>query len=132
MQSEEKITLSKMRLIKAEECLRDASLLADGGSFKSLVNRSYYAVFHSMRAVLALDGFDSKKHSGVISEFQKLYIKTGVFDKEMSVVMRRLFLARNNSDYDDFFIISKEDAVRQFEDAKMFVLNIRKYLETVY
>ncbi|MBE6813570.1 MAG: HEPN domain-containing protein [Ruminococcaceae bacterium] len=81
---------------------------------------------------VGLDGFDSKKHFGVISEFQKLYIKTGVFDKEMSVVIRRLFLARNNSDYDDFFIISKEDAVRQFEDAKMFVLNIRKYLETVY
>ena len=132
MQSEEKIILSKMRIEKAEECLADAALLSERGSFKSLVNRSYYAVFHAMRAVLALDGIDCKKHSGVIAEFQRLYIKTGVFDKEMSAVIRRLFLARNNSDYDDFFVISKEDAVRQFEDAKLFILNVRKYLESVY
>ena len=46
--------------------------------------QAVYAVFHAMRAVLILDGFDSKKYSGIISEFQRLYIKTGIFAKETS------------------------------------------------
>jgi len=123
--SEERMILSKLRLEKAKECLADAALLAENGSYKSLANRSYYAVFHAIRAVLALDAFDSKKHSGVIAEFQKLYIKNGVFDKEMSSIIRRLFLARNNSDYDDFFVISKEDAVKQYNDACRFLIKLK-------
>ncbi len=132
MLSEEKIILSKLRLEKAKECLADASLLADNGSYKSLANRSYYAVFHAIRAVLALDSIDSKKHSGVIAEFQKLYIKSDIFDRELSSIIRRLFLARNNSDYDDFFVIAKEDAIRQYEDAGRFLDEIENYLLKEY
>jgi len=77
LQADEKITLSKARLENAEECLRDARLLADSDRCKALVNRTYYAVFHAMRAVLVLDEFDSKKHSGIIAEFRRKYIKTG-------------------------------------------------------
>lgn len=132
MLSEEKITLSELRLEKAKECLADAALLAENGSYKSLSNRSYYAVFHAMRAVLALDAFDTKKHSGVIAEFQKRYIKIGVFDKEMSFIVRSLFLARNNSDYDDFFILAKEDALKQYENAVRFVNAIEEYLLKKY
>lgn len=76
MQSDEKRALSQARLSKAKECLSDAKLLMDNGSYKSLANRSYYAIFHAMRSVLVLDGYDSKKHSGIISEFQRIYIKT--------------------------------------------------------
>lgn len=47
--------------------------------YDTAANRSYYAIFHAARVVLALDGQDYKKHSGVISNFQKNYIKTGIF-----------------------------------------------------
>ena len=72
---EDKISLSKVRLQTATSCLEDSRALIESGGYKSAVNRSYYAVFHAMRAVLALDSFDSKKHSGIISEFRKNYIK---------------------------------------------------------
>ena len=49
-----------------------------------MANRSYYAVFAAMRAVLALQGFDSKKHSGIIAEFRREYIKSGLLPKELS------------------------------------------------
>ena len=39
--------------------------------YRSAANRAYYAIFHAMRAVLALDGVDMKHHSGIISEFRK-------------------------------------------------------------
>ncbi len=132
MQYEQSVALSKARLSNAKECLSDAKLLADNKSYKALANRSYYAIFHAMRAVLALDGFDSKKHSGIIAEFQRLYIKTNIFDKELSVIIKKLFQARANSDYDDFCVISKEDTINQFHDAEKFVAVIEMYLIEVY
>ncbi len=132
MQFDEKIALSQARMNKAKECLSDAKILLDNGSYKSLANRSYYAIFHAMRAVLALDGFDSKKHSGIIAEFQRAYIKTAIFDKEFSAVIKKLLQARTSSDYDDFFAISKDDTVTQFHDAEEFVGAVEAYLFNIY
>lgn len=44
--------------------------------YKGAANRSYYAIFHTMRSVLALDQIDFSKHSGVSAYFRKEYIKT--------------------------------------------------------
>ena len=52
-----------------------------------------------MRAVLALDGVDMKHHSGIISEFRKRYIKTGVFDASLSGLISELSDVREGSDY---------------------------------
>ena len=84
MLPEQAIEISKVRFDHAKECLRDANLLLAGESYRSAANRAYYAIFHAMRAVLALDGVDMKHHSGIISEFRKRYIKTGVFDASLS------------------------------------------------
>lgn len=132
MQFDEKIALSQTRMNKAKECLSDAKILLDNGSYKSLANRSYYAIFHAMRAVLALDGFDSKKHSGIIAEFQRAYIKTAIFDKEFSAIIKKLLQARTSSDYDDFFAISKEDTITQFHDAEEFIEAVEAYLFNIY
>ena len=79
MHLEEKKALSNARFLHAQECLASARLLVENGNYKSATNRSYYAIFHAMRSVLAFAGIDTKHHSGVISEFRKLYIKTGIF-----------------------------------------------------
>lgn len=102
------------------------------GDYKTVANRSYYAVFSSMRAVLALDGFDSKKHSGIIAEFRKNYLKTEILPKELSVVIDEFVEARQGSDYDDFYIISKEEVAEQLENSKRFVDAVDTFLETKY
>ena len=56
----------------------------DLSGYRLAVNRSYYAVFHALRAVTALDHFDSGKHSGIIAYFNQHYVKAGIFDKEIS------------------------------------------------
>ena len=91
-------------------------------------NRSYYAIFHAARAVLALDGQDYKKPSGVISNFQKDYIKTGIFDKAMSNIIKSAFDMRTDSDYEDFYVVPKEDVIKQVEEAEIFVNKIEEYL----
>lgn len=83
--SKEVIDLSLYRLEKAKKDLDDAKNTLELEMYDTAANRSYYAIFHAARAVLALDGQDYKKHSGVISEFQQDYIKTEIFDKTMSI-----------------------------------------------
>ena len=99
------------------------------GNYESAANRSYYAVFHAMRAVLAFDEIDIKRHSGVISEFRRRYIKTEIFETRMSEIISVLFDVWTDSDYDDFFVISKADTAVQIENAEYFVSSVRAYLK---
>jgi len=47
------IELSKYRFQRACEVLEDTRYLLERKSFSSSVNRSYYAIFHTLRAVTA-------------------------------------------------------------------------------
>lgn len=131
MPADDKIYLSKVRIENAEECLNAARSLYEIGSYRSSANRSYYAVFHSMRAILALDGIDMKHHSGIISEIRRLYIKTGVFDAKLSTIISVLFDIRTESDYDDFYVISKQEVKEQLANAELFYNEIKKYLSEI-
>ena len=132
MLSEEKIILSKTRLDIAKERISFADEILALGDYKTVANRSYYAVFSAMRAVLALDGFDSKKHSGIIAEFRKNYLKTEKLPKRLSPMIEALVEIRQGSDYDDFYIISKEEVYEQLQNAKIFISEVEKYLLTQY
>mgnify|MGYP004484416901 FL=1 len=132
MLPEQKIEISKARFDHAKECLQDAKLLLAGESYRSAANRAYYTVFHAKRAVLALDGVDMKHHSGIISEFRKRYIKTGVFNASLSGIISELSSIREGSDYNDFFIVSKAETVQQVQAAEEFLTEIQAYLSTQY
>ena len=129
MEHDYKIELSKRRLEIAHERLTTAKAMLELGDYKASANRLYYAIFSAMRAVLALDGFDSKKHSGIIARFRQSYIKTGILDTEMSKIIDDLEVIREDS----FFVSPKdsdlvaENASRVISDALNMVLN-----ESVY
>ena len=122
--------LSNIRLEHADECISAAKSLLESENYKSAANRAYYTVFHAMRAVLAFDKIDMKHHSGIIAEFRRLYIKTGIFDAELSKIISVLSDSRNDSDYDDFFIVSKEEVAEQIKDAELFLEKIKEYVST--
>lgn len=132
MLSEEIICLSKTRLDIAKERIAFADDILKLGDYKTVANRSYYAAFSAMRAVLALDGFDSKKHSGIIAEFRRNYLKTELLPKELSNIIDALVEIRQGSDYDDFYVVSKDEVSEQLENAKMFISEVEKFLKTKY
>ena len=82
-----------------------------------------------MRAVLAFDGIDMKHHSGIISSFRRLYIKTEVFSADLSVIISELYDLRTGSDYDDFFIVTGDEMEEQVKNAAYFLSEIQKYLD---
>ena len=110
--------------------MHDAEKTLALGMYDTAANRSYYAIFHSVRALYALDGKDFKKHSGVIAFFQMDYIKTGIFDKRMSDIIKSAFSLRTDSDYEDFFIISHEEVETQVAEAAEFYNTVARYLQS--
>jgi len=129
MLNDSRKALGNYRLEKATECLKSAKVLIDVEDYMTAANRAYYSMFHAMRAIMALDGEDRKKHSGVVAYFQEHYIKSGIFDKQYSYIIKDAFLVRQETDYEDFYVISKEDAITQYENAKKFVAAVKEYID---
>ena len=113
---------------KAEEALTDARDALRQGKYANAANRSYYAFFHAVRALFALEARDFRKHSGVIAGFQKDYIKTGLFPVEMGKQLQSAFNLRTQSDYRDFYVLTKEKVSVQVENAETFVDTLKRYL----
>ena len=78
-----------------------------------------------------MEGVDFSKHAGVIAYFQKNYVKSEIFEKKYSKIVVEAFEIRSESDYDDYYIISKEEAEEQIRNAQFFLNGIIKYVREV-
>lgn len=126
------VDLSKYRLNKSAEMLETAKRDLSAGDYASANNRAYYCIFHAMRAVLALNGEDFKKHSAVIAKFAQKYLKTDILPREMSKVISNASLIRNRSDYEDFYVCSISDTEMLVSDAEEFLKIVSGYLKDIY
>lgn len=120
--------LSKYRYESGLEALEDAKLMYENKRYKNALNRAYYAIFHFIRAVNTLDKYDSSKHSGVIAFFNQQYVKSGIFPKEMSKIIKLASENREKADYLDFFTASRTEAEKQIKRAEEFNEVIKSYL----
>ena len=128
MQLNEKINLSNYRLEKAKEELDTAIKLLEINKFAKALNCSYYAMFHAVRSLLALDEFDAKKHSSVISYFVKNYVLTNKIDKEIGKTIIKAERVRNDSDYKDYYSATKESTEAQINRAETFIPHLEKFI----
>lgn len=120
--------LSGYRYALAEETLDSAELCFKNNFYRDCINRSYYAVFYAVKAVLALDCVDFRRHKDVVAYFNKRYVAADVFPRELGKRLGRLKTKREESDYDDFFVASKEEAQSQLETAQYALKLINEYL----
>jgi len=81
---DKKRTLISYRMTQAKESLDEARYLLDGDkSLRSVANRIYYSMFYAVLALLVNEPYSSSKHSGVLSYFNRRYIKDNVFPEEL-------------------------------------------------
>ena len=132
MPDQTRVDLSKYRLQRASEALTSAKREYDAGDYATANNRAYYCIFHTLRAVLALDGEDFKKHSAVIARFTLNYLKTEIIPRDYSKLIFNASLIRNRSDYEDFYLCSVTDTEELISGASAFLAEIQRYLETRY
>ena len=132
MPGKEHIALSKHRLKRAKDDLEASKLLFKNKKLTQSINRSYYSIFHATRSLLAMEKFDSKKHTGIIAHFNKNFIKPGKIEKEYSKILMDAQDFRNDSDYDDFFVVSRDEAEKQINNATKFIDRIETYIKENY
>ncbi|CAA7600524.1 HEPN domain protein [Acididesulfobacillus acetoxydans] len=131
MKENPKDILIQYRLDLSREVLADARKLFNvQGSPRSIVNRSYYAMFYAVLAALAAANLGSAKHSGVIGLFDRHSVKTGLFSKELSKTLHRAFDLRQQGDYGEATVaVDTEDATELLESAEIFLAAIQTYLK---
>ncbi len=116
------------RIRNAVETLGVAALCLESQHYKDSINRSYYAAFYAIKAVLALEEIDFKRHKDAVAYFNKTYVATEIFPREMGKKLGRLKQERESSDYDDFYVASLTDATDQYNSSKLIIDEIEKYL----
>lgn len=121
--------LANYRLKVAREDLDAAKINLKEGYLRTANNRAYYAIFHAISACLALEFKAYKQHSQVIGNFNKDFVHTGVFPKEISRRISRAQEVRHASDYDDFYVVSIEDVKEQIVTAEDVFEMVKKYLK---
>ena len=121
--------LSGYRYEKAVSNISVAKMLYASGNYDVALNRAYYSAFDAMRAVNALDGFDSSKHSGVIAHFNQEYVKTGKFPPTTSGIIRKASRLREKSDYEDFYEPDKEETYDAIISVEAFLNDVKAYLK---
>ena len=125
------VDLSRYRLQNANDTLDAASLCLERRLFKDAINRCYYAAFYAVKAVLAIESVDFKRHKDVVAYFNQHYVATGLFSKETGRNLARLQKKREASDYDDFYIASAEEALEQINVASNIVAEAKAYLQEI-
>ncbi|WP_027718099.1 HEPN domain-containing protein [Desulfovirgula thermocuniculi] len=121
--------LAKYRMQSARERFAAAQVLLENGLFRDAISRAYYAVFQAARAALATKSLDARKHSGVVSLFIQHFVKPGILPKEYGKILKSTKDLRHASDYDDFYLVTKEEAREAVEKAGRFLDGIAEFLE---
>lgn len=116
------------RLEQAREDIQACNVLYEAKLYKAANNRAYYSIFHSIRSVLALEPIDFKKHKDVISHFNQYYVNMGIFPKQMGRRIARANQVREDSDYDDEFVVNADNTLVQIETAKELLKLVEEYV----
>lgn len=121
--------LSKHRLQQAKDDLKASEILYKENLYKSANNRAYYSIFHSIKAVLALEPIDFKRHKDIIAYFNKNYVSNEIFPKKMGRKISIASRIREDSDYEDEFVVETDDTKAQIETAKELLDLVEKYID---
>jgi len=123
--------LIALRLEQARTALEEASVLLHAGKTTlGAVNRTYYAMFYAVLALLQEAGETPRKHSGVIALFDQKFVKTGRIDKNFSKELHRAFKLRQVSDYHPVESIAPSEAEELRNNAEAFIQKIVEILHS--
>ncbi len=123
------MTAAEKLLGRADRYLVSASALLDLGDHESAVSRAYYAMFYTARAVLGVRGVTATTHSGVVSEFGRVFVRTEDVEREHLAALGRALNDRLLAEYDEDLTFSRAQAERVVASAEAFVREVRHLAE---
>ncbi len=116
---------------QAEEKLRAARILLENGAWGDAASRAYYAAFHAVSAALLSREEAYSTHAQVLGRFNKEFVHSGIFPKEFTTLLTRLFEDRQSGDYDFLPGLTESESRQDVADARRIVEAIRRFLESI-
>jgi uncharacterized protein (UPF0332 family) len=123
----------KHRIQLAEYILRTAeeAMKASPQRYRLSVSRSYYAMYHAVRAVVyfTFGGDDNEEHSKLPNHIPSDFPSHTLWQN----TLKNARLKRNEADYDPYPLTDsafKNDASAQLTQAKLLVKGAKAYLQT--
>lgn len=114
---------------KTELTLEESRKNIECNALMSVQNRIYYAIFYFVMTLAYCSDFTTSKHATLMGWFNKKFIhETKIFDKNMFKIYQNAFVNRMDSDYSCFYEVTIDDVRSSFDDAKIFIGNIKNYL----
>lgn len=119
------------RIETAKSDIKSAKILMEAGEFRGANNRAYYGIYHAISAIHALDGNTYKRHKDAVANFNKNYVKTEVFPRSLGRRIAEAEEIRHASDYDDFYIATKEESEEQIATADELIKQVERYVQKI-
>lgn len=129
---EDRLALANYRMEDAWKAICSAKALYQIEDYKGANNRAYYACYYAIVAVLAIEKIAFKRHKDTVAYFNRNYVHGGVFPAEFGHKLHMIKEVREKSDYDDFYILNKNDTKEQIELAEHFFDLVQEYLHGEY
>lgn len=111
------------------EAIMAAKSLVGDGLYRSAMSRTYYALFHYIRALLYTQGLEPKSHEGLEHLFGLHFVKTGKVDVKSAKLLARLQKYRERSDYGLVTVFNKEDVEQELAEVESFLQGIQDHLK---
>lgn len=115
-------------LKRANEALTDAEILLENGSERAVINRLYYACFHTAQAVLYARGFDPDTHGGVLTLFGWEVVRAGDATSDDGRFFNEIQSYRLAADYEHGSMTA--DVEDLFERTAKFVADMEALAES--
>ena len=129
LSDDERKIIVRLEIEKAYDRLKAAQVLRDAELWSNAANRLYYALFHSVCALLIHDGYQVSTHRGSRVLFGQYYIKTSKLPGEFGTLYNQMETIRENGDYNYSYETSPEELEERMPAAKTMIDTIAAMVE---
>ena len=109
----------------ANETLREMERLMAGGLYEAAVKRTYIAMLNAATAALLAKEIQGDTRQAIISEFNDVFVKTGLFDEKFYKYFRQAFNSRAESDDSSFASVDHVQAQANLHRVREFITACR-------
>ncbi len=122
--------LIKYRIEQANDSIIEAQFLISRKLFRGALNRIYYGMFYSILALAIKYRFETSKHAQLIGWFNKNFIYTNKINNKYGEIIKKSFIARNESDYGTVFEYNESEILTKFKQMEAFITEITRFISS--
>ena len=113
---------------RAIDALRDAQVLLANGGFDGEASRAYYAAFHAVTALFAMEGRAFSKHSAVEAAVHRDFVKAGRWPGDLGRDFSFCVELRGIGDYGTDVRVDAQQAADAIASARRILVAVRNAL----